>query len=27
LLSDDKNWVEFEVALNQRTLRIYALEK
>lgn len=27
LLSDDKNWVEFEVALNQRTLRVYALEK
>jgi len=27
LLSDDKNWVEFEGALNQRTLRIYALEK
>lgn len=27
LLSDDKNWVEFEEALNRRTLRVYALEK
>jgi len=27
LLSDDKNWAEFEAALNQRTLRVYALEK
>ena len=27
LLSDDKNWVEFEVALFQRILRVYALEK
>lgn len=25
LLSDDQNWVEFETALNQRTLRVYDL--
>ncbi len=27
LLSSDDNWAAFEAALNQRTLRVYALEK
>ena len=27
LLSDDDNWAAFEAALNQRTLRVYALEQ